>query len=102
MGRAAALLFAVALGAPHIAGAQTGSGLPATGLEVCDEFLLSYLACIRQARKGTERITARAREMEVDMRDPATRTVYENICALGLSVARNIQAQGGCARDLPM
>ena len=93
MPHATALLIACALAFPHAALAQE---LPATGLKICDEFLASYLTCVRQAGKAADRLVARARAIEEDLRDPATRPVHENICALGLSVARNIQAQGGC------
>ena len=93
MPHAIALLIACALAFPHAALAQE---LPATGLKICDEFLASYLTCIRQADKKADRLVARARAIEEDLRDPATRPVHENICALGLSVARNIQARGGC------
>ena len=93
MPRAAVLVFACAMACPH---ATLSQQLPATGLKTCDAFLASYLVCVRQAGKAADRLVARARAIEVDLRDPATRPVHENICTLGLSVARNIQAQGGC------
>ena len=93
MPRATVLMFACAIACPHAALSQE---LPATGLKACDAFLASYLTCVRQAGKAADRLVARARAIEEDLRDPATRPVHENICALGLSVARNIQAQGGC------
>ena len=93
MPRATLLMIACAMALPH---AGHSEELPATGLKACDAFLASYLVCVRQAGKSTDRLVARARAIEEDLRDPATRAVHENICVLGLSVARNIQAQGGC------
>ena len=95
---AAALLLA----APALA-----QSAPPTGLSVCDDYLAAFLVCLAQRDEGeasarhTGKIAAMAKEIRDDLEDPATKPLYENVCAVGLSVARNITARGGCGAGAP-